>query len=171
MAQTKLLVVRSITPAVFKDQALRQEVRNALDRTATFMRQAFQKTTQYWETRVEWEEKVSTAGGMASASIQTDSELYYLIDVGAREHVITARRFPTLVWRTDYSAKTAPGELYSTPSSRGDDYRRESSVVHPGFKARDFEGQVEELTEPFFTDQIRIALNNFVRKSGHSFDD
>lgn len=171
MPQTRMMVIREIQPGTIKSNVLRQEVRNGLDRTLTFMRQAFKETVRTWETQVDWDEKQSTAGGMAYAEITTENDLYYLINTGAREHEITAKNYPSLVWRRDYSPKTTPDSIYSSRSFHGGDYVREVSVTHPGFEPRNFEGQIEELVRPFFREEMQDALNNFARKSGNSLYD
>jgi hypothetical protein len=168
--QTKLALIEVIQPGPFRDEALRQEVRNAIQRTLTQMRQRFYATTRTWATRVEWDEVESTAGGVAYASMTTDDNLYYLIDHGAREHPIYPTEAPALIFASEYEAKTEPGVLASGEGFRGGDATSSAGLIHPGFDPRDFDETVREQVEPIFEREVQEALDRFARKSGHYLD-
>ena len=132
------------------------------------MRQLFQATTRTWQTRVEWDEVESTAGGIAYASVTTGDPLYYLINKGSPEHEIYAINYPTLVWKKPYESKTEPRVLDSRNSVRGNQFGRAVEMTHPGFEAREFDEAVREQVEDQFEEDCQEALDIFARKSGHS---
>ena len=166
--KVNLAVVEVIQPGPFRDTVLRQELRNAIHRTLTDMRQLFRATTRTWATRVEWDEQESTAGGLAFASVTTEDSLYYLIDHGAQPHPIYAVEKPLLIFSKDYEPKTAPGVIDSENSFHSSDVYRTTEVMHPGFEPRDFDETIRDIIEPSFREEIQEALDRFARKSGHS---
>lgn len=170
MPSNKLMLVNVVQPGPFKGQELRREVRNVLRRQLTQMRQAFEATTEFWATRVEFKDNISMAGGVVFIEVTTDNPLYYLLDIGAEAHYIDAYNFPTLVFRNEYTAKTTPGELPNNPSEHGGEFRRKPTVKHPGFKARGFEETVRALIEDKFYEETQKAVDNFAKKSGHYMD-
>jgi hypothetical protein len=166
--KTGIVKFKQISPGPFSEQSLRQEVRNALNRTLTTARRHFHNTTATWREKVDWVEHISVASGIAYFEITTDNALYYLVDHGAKAHAITATNFPTLVWKRDYYPKSEPGILASSTGFRGGPNRRETYIWHKGFKPRDFDETVSEEIDEIFGPEMQKALDNFAKKSGHS---
>lgn len=169
-AANRLLLVNVVQPGPFRGQELRNEVRNVLRRQLTKARRLFEQTTQYWATRIDFDERMSMSGGVVFIEVSTDHPLYYLLDVGAEEHTIDAYNYPTLVFRENYTSKTQPGVIDSQPSERSGDFQRKASVTHPGFEPRAFEEAIREEMEDEFIQETQEAVDNFARKSGHHMD-
>lgn len=167
MAKVRLAVFNPILPGPFRGAQLRNEMRNLLRRTEAKTKRLFAQTTAFWATQVDFDSKSSMAGGVLYFEVSTDNSLYYLLDLGAKRHVIDAGRYPTLVFQSGYTAKTFPGVLASGPSTHTGDYRRPKSVNHPGFEGRDFEGTVaREVEDPFYREAQQI-MDDFAKESGH----
>ena len=92
----------------------------------------FEKTAATWTHKPTFIIKEQTAGYL----VGTEDDIWNMLDVGTRAHLIAARRAKRLRFSTGGTAKTRPGFVGSQPGSPGAGVVFAQVVHHPGTKAR-----------------------------------
>lgn len=166
MAYTGAIVGKSIHAKKPKIDLFRFHMLRALNAVAVGMKKDFETTTETFEERPIFEIHLSTTGGLLLAEVSTDDENYTRLDEGTPEHIIVARNAPNLVYEKGYTSKTIPRVLKSRQSSYAGPTRRRKTVIHPGFKAREFSGTIMRKWEPRVKTKLEEAIRNAVREAG-----
>jgi hypothetical protein len=136
----RLMEVQIPTRLLFNQKSLSKAIQDGVTSTAEAVRVDFVATTNTWKHKPKF---VKKSNGFASTTISTDDQIWNMLEVGTRPHIIKPK--PTnksgmLRFRWNgpgsYGAKTRPGWL----SSKGAKYPttpvRRRMVKHPGTKAR-----------------------------------
>ena len=92
-------------------------------------------------------------------------EIYTYVTKGTRPHKIIAKNAPALRFRTNYASRTRPGSISSNgPGKATGPWRATISVDHPGNEARNFEGQVLDQEQTYFSRTVENAFRRGIRK-------
>lgn len=158
---------RGVIPRQIKAKEMRFQLLNGLRLVRTEMIRQFELTTESWEHEVEFVgSQPSLAKGIPTISVETDDEVYRIVNDGARPHPIFPNGDYPLFFHSEYAAKTAPGVIDSWDGGAGEKDTFADHVNHPGFPARDFDITVKEGLQQFFEDTMRDAMVRAAEASG-----
>lgn len=91
-----------------------------------------QKTTATWQHKPTFAIKEQPTGFL----VGTDDDVWNMLDVGTRAHLIIARRAKRLRFSSGFTAKTRPGFVGSQAGGASGGPVFAQSVQHPGTTAR-----------------------------------
>ena len=112
--------------------ALERAIETALDDTADFTREQFEKTTQTWDDKPSFVVSTTKAG----RSVYTRHRIWNMLNRGTRAHPIRPKRAKVLRFKVGGRAKTLPGYIGSTRGSPGKTPVVARRVMHPGTEPR-----------------------------------
>lgn len=169
------ILVKQIKPSRLKVDALRLELLNAMRKAGTQVKADFEKTTATWKHKPKFEMLISLTQPGPQLLVSTDDEIYGYLDRGTRaDYEIWAGYYTgksnkkALVFQKGYKAKTTPGVIGSGSGGSFGAIRHTPYVVHPGIKARDFEGAIKKKREKWFKGQMEAAMKKAAAASGHA---
>ena len=149
-------------PEVLVNSAVvRLKIENALTRkTGPDMMRLFNKTTDSWETRVNFYQRSKNISGYVSVTVYTRSQVYGYVNFGTPAHTITAKRPSGLLrFQPGYSPATRPKILSSRTKRRSGPIIETYSVEHPGAEAREFDLAVAEEIAESFAEDVQEAIS------------
>jgi hypothetical protein len=162
------VIVKKITPRrreVLDINALRDELRSAMDELQDGIQRDFESTVSSWSTSVSFATRL-TVGQTITLQVTpsgSGAEIWGYVNSGTRPHVIRARG-RSLAFRTGYRAKTRPGSIRSGGGGASGDYAYAPEVQHPGTEPRDFTGQIAEKWKPEFRRVGENAMRRVARR-------
>ena len=160
-------VWKVITPKRLQPDAFRMEILNELRRVGAAMKHDYETTTQTWNHKPVFETKISLPQGTPGVEVSTDDEIYGYVNYGTRPHVILPKSGGPLVFRSDYTPKTAPRWIGSGAGGSSGDLVFAKAVNHPGTEARDFDKTLKEEWQPEFERAMQDAMDRAAAKCGH----
>lgn len=169
-----MIVAKAIKPARLRDKAMRLALLNAMRKAGTQIKKDFQGTTKTWKRKPKFEVIVSLTGPGPVLLVGTDDEIYGYVNFGTKPHPIFAGIYTgksskkVLAFPSMHTPKTTVGSLTSSAGSSGGPTVFTPFVMHPGTKARDFEGQIKKKREPWFKRQMERAMIDVAKASGHA---
>lgn len=92
--------------------------------------------------------------------VNSNAEIYTLVNDGAPAHIIRPRNAPALRFRPGYRSATIPGILRSRRAYRSGTPITTTLVHHPGFEARNFDTLIGEEYEETFKEDMQDAMND-----------
>lgn len=123
----------------------------------------FEKTTQGWETPVEFTISVERDG----VAVSTDSEIYGYVDDGTKAHDITPKNAKTLRFNVGgHQPKTRPRVIGSGQGRSGAVTIHRRIVHHPGTEAREFSKILQEKYQKQVGVRIGQAIGNVLERGG-----
>ena len=164
------IVIKSIKPARFKDQAFRQAIEAELKKVGQEMKADFEKTTATWEHKPEFE--IITDVSPPTVLVATDDEIYGYVSKGTKPHAIFAGIYTgksdkkALAFPVRSAPKTRPGMIRSMPGFKSKAKVVRPYVMHPGTKPRNFEEAIKKLWTKKFRTRMERAMSLALRKSG-----
>jgi hypothetical protein len=108
------------------------------------MLRLYRRTTQSWTHRPQFEGEYEQRGTSYTVMVGTDDDIYGYVDLGTRPHAIEPTGPWPLRFKTNYSAKTAPGVLRSWGGGATGPEVRARRVWHPGTEARGFSEEIQQ---------------------------
>jgi len=169
----RMILMKSIKPKRMKVDALRLELLTKLNKVARDIKKDFEKTTETWERKVEFEVLKSLKGG-PSLMIATDDEIYGYVNNGTKPHMIWAGIYTgkstakVLAFPGTYTAKTMPGVIGSNPGGSSGKMIFRPYVHHPGTKARHFDRTIRDKWRSNYKRRMEGAMRRAAEKSGHA---
>lgn len=121
--------------SVFKPGQTARVVQNTLTALAKDIKVDFDVTTQTWHNRPKTEIKSPSP---YERTVSVDSDIYAMLDVGTKPHMIRPRRARILRFQTPFRAKTVPNQIASRGGSIGANTVFSRGVRHPGTKPRNW---------------------------------
>lgn len=109
----------------------------ALDELAEEAKALFEGTTATWQHNVVFVIRQNKDGRTIGTRGDT-GKIFTFVDAGTRSHVIRARNAAALMWRSPFTPKTQPGNLFARQGSLGQDWHAAQEVNHPGTEPRGF---------------------------------
>lgn len=130
----------AVVPANFTDaNKLKMVITNQMRMVAKSVAVDFIATTYTWRRRPDF---TITEVDAANIVIGTDNDIWQMIDVGTRPHIIRVKYAKALRFQWggvgSYKAKTVPRQFRSNKGSVSGPINYRKQVSHPGFKARDY---------------------------------
>lgn len=173
------VVVKEIKPDRFKDKAFKKAILKAAEKYGDELLKDFKKTTETWETEVEFEKVVDYKPNGPEVFVGTDNEIYGYVNNGTPRHDIFAgyytgksnKKVLAFQWggKGSYKAKTKPRVIGSGPSSISNAQPwRLPYVDHPGFEGRHFDEEIEKKHESKFRRAMVRAMSDARKASGHA---
>lgn len=159
-----------ISPGKLDLAAMRSEVIRAMTQVQNEVQERFNRTTATWSSEPSWVREVSGPnglGGVFTAEVLTNDEVYVLVSGGASAHAIYPVNAKKLAFPGTFSAKTTPNRLASSTGFSGGTTQIRDGVEHPGFTARNFDQTVKRLYEPIFKKKIEALLPKMAKASKH----
>jgi hypothetical protein len=140
------------------------EIQGELKKEGATSRQVLARTTSSWKgEKPKFKADLTlNSEGASVRTYPTGSEKavnkWVWLDEGTNAHTITARRAPTLIFQTGYTAKTSHRKFKSGPSRRFGAWRRPTSVQHPGIAAREWSAELSARRQKPFENRIKSAI-------------
>ncbi len=157
-------VVR-IKPILYRPRDLagrmRREIEAAFGRIDRGFSSDFARTCQTWQHQVAWQKSFVQARDW-TFTYGTDDEIYTIVTLGARAHVIRARNAKRLAFQVGYTPKTTPHSLDSVTGGKFGDMAYPAQVLHPGHVARKFEDQVADKYRSVWLEWLQGGIRNAV---------
>jgi len=175
-----VITFRAIKPGAFNLKALEAEIRKAQREWMTKVVKEYQGTTKNWKHQVAFTGRMSESGMRTMIEVGTDDEIYGYVDEGTGQAAGRGGKYKieagyytgksnkkALAFPSVSTPKTTPGSLKSGMGKKGkvDTVRRK--VMHPGIKPRDFSKQIKKKMEPVLEADMRNAMSQGAKKSGH----
>lgn len=130
---TKAVVILPKKP-VFDAKKMRGAIISALNGTAKAIKVDFDVTTQTWQHRPTF--KIASPSEF-TREISTDDDVYAMLEVGTKPHVIRPKRARGILRFTmPFRSKTIPNEIRSRKGNKGNTPVVARRVNHPGTKPR-----------------------------------
>lgn len=157
-----MITLKPIIPKQqFNPADLERAVNDAVAKTLNVGAGYFKRTTNTWQTPVEF---VVDGPENGIGAVGTDNDIYGYVSRGTRPHLITPKNASVLVWEAGkYTAKTRAGVLGSRstglkPSGGVGQAVFAKVVHHPGTQARAFEEAVAKMLQPVLTREVTAAI-------------
>jgi hypothetical protein len=156
---------KAVVPAGLTDAATLQKiVTNQMRMVAKSVAVDFIATTYTWKRRPDF---VINEIDVETITIGTDNDIWKMIDVGTRPHVIRVKYAKALRFQWggfgSYKAKTIPRQFRSNKGKISGPINYRKSVKHPGFVARDFTDAAAVKYQRLLPGIIQRAINSAVR--------
>lgn len=167
------VLVKAIRPSKLKEKGLRLELLNAMRKAGTTIKKDFEKTTETWEKKPEFELVISLRKPGPAILVDTDNEIYRYVNDGTKPHPIFAGIFTgkskkrVLSFPSQFTPKTKVRQLRSFRGFKGGPNVQRPFVQHPGTEARRFDEVIRKKRTPWFKRRMERAMRRAARKSGH----
>lgn len=115
--------------------ALERAIDKALDDTADFTKEQFDKTAQTWNDKPSFVVSKTKAG----RSVYTRHRVWNMLNKGTRAHPIRPKRAKVLRFSVGGKSKTRPRIIGSTRGSTGTTPVVARRVMHPGTEPREWD--------------------------------
>jgi hypothetical protein len=137
-----------LTGAMLRDANAATKKRVGLE-----MKELAEKTVATWTTDVAF----SITETQRSAIVETDNEVWQMVNKGTKAHVIPVGQKGFLAFQADYTPKTQPGNIAAGQGgASGEWIYTRKPINHPGTKARRFDKAI--------ADELRPKLRQFWRE-------
>jgi len=158
-----------ITPKTLKIGKITNTLMRAIEAEGEAQKRELDKTVTTWKNRPTFKYDVALYRDDVSLLVyptgdQKGVDNWNRIDRGTRPHTITARRAPTLRFRTGYRAKTRPRQFTSGASRRSGPWVSPKTVRHPGIEAREWSQTLVNRRKRPFTRSMSRAVYEGTRK-------
>lgn len=158
---------KSVKPPGIDAKAMRFELLNGLRLVRTQMLFGFHETTKTWDHKPDFVgSKPSLADGEPAISVETDDDIYTLVNEGSPRHYIQRGADSPLFYSEDTSPKTQPGVIDSFEGHYGERTEYREWVDHPGFPGRHFDEAIGATLQDFFLTTMQEAMRRAARASG-----
>jgi hypothetical protein len=165
-----MIIVRSIKPATaFKSSVFREEIQAAAKEIEQAALKDFQKTTQTWKHKPDFDTDIKTVGTQSvTVQVTTDNKVYGYVDAGTRPHIIKPKKRGNVLAFAGgkYRAKTKPRVIGSTSGGASGAKVFAKEVHHPGTDAREFTETIAKKWKPELQRVVKNALARAARRSG-----
>lgn len=131
------------------------------------LRRLFQQTVFGWSTKPSFGWSQSRNADSVTISMYPTgpgSDIWELVNAGAKPHTITPRKNRFLSFRPGYRSATTVGSLQSRRAYRSGKYISRMKVDHPGFEGRNFTDLIAKEYENPFVREMQQALNDVAKK-------
>lgn len=170
MASIRLVKFKTIKPAKLLATAFTTDMRAALKRVGTTAKADFDRTTRTWNNRPTFAKDFSESATEMKVEVYTDSQVYFWVNDGTSQHRIFPRSINGLLYyRGRFKSKTIPRRISSRSGGKYGDYVYRSSVMHPGFAAREFDIVIAEKTQDNLIVKINQALVKATARCRHAY--
>lgn len=115
----------------------------------------------------EFKETPKEMTGSALTSGEGSKDNPYPFLKGTKPHIIKPKRAKSLVFRSDYTAKTSPRIIGSRSGGSSGALVFSQGVRHPGTKDRKFEEEIAKREQPKFEKRGQAAMDKAAKQSGH----
>lgn len=148
---------------VFKDEDIKQAIRNQLQDSAWDVLQLFRRTTQGWKNKPDFRgkffENTKRIGVFVGPYGNTKAtRVYRIVNQGAPPHRIPRNGFSMMRFREYYQAGTRPGRLISSEGFSHGRWRVAFAVAHPGIEPRAFDQTIADVYGPTFEKDMAKAV-------------
>ena len=139
--------------------ALERAIETALDDTADFTREQFEKTTQTWNDKPSFVVSKTKAG----RSVYTRHRVWNMLNKGTRAHPIRPKRAKVLRFSVGGKSKTRPRIIGSTRGSPGSQPVVARRVMHPGTEPREWDIAIAPKAQDELTRNMRKNLKGLFK--------
>jgi len=133
-----------------------RELKKALNKVGGYAAGLYRKTVTTWKKkptftkgRAKW-----ISSFALGVEITYTNKVYMWTDFGTKPHVIRARNYPTLRFRSKYSPRTRKRTFRSYRNRRYGPWRTPKKVNHPGTAAREFTEEIAARAEKKFDTEV-----------------
>ena len=133
---------------------------DGMDRYTKLVLKEFQETTQTWDNKPSFDRLVTTNGFKVVGEVSTSNKIYRYVSNGTRRHFVAPRRANALRFRSQYTAKSAPGRIPSRSGGASGNFVFSRGHYVNGIEARKFDTQIKKDTEQRFKDYMLNAFEN-----------
>lgn len=152
-----------IYPKKINIDAYKRSLWSALRAEAKEHKKMLEGTCSNWTEKPNFKTKFIEKGNDVTASTSPSGnpkvvQKWYWVNNGTKRHPISAKKAPTLRFRTGYVPRTNPKLATSGKSSRFGPWVTPKSVNHPGIKPRDFIGTIQRMREKRFETRMYSAM-------------
>lgn len=120
---------------VFNAAQSERVIQNTLTAIAKDIKIDFDVTTQSWKHRPTTQ---IASPSPYERTIAPDSDIYAMLDVGTKPHMIRPKRGKVLRFMSPFRSKTLPNQIMSRAGSVGSNEVFSRGVRHPGTKPRNW---------------------------------
>jgi hypothetical protein len=154
---------KAIKPGTVIDTAkMARVITNQLRMTAKSVQVDFIATTLTWKRRPDF----TITESKDAVVIGTDNDIWFMLNVGTRPHVIRIKYAKWLRFRWDgfgtFRAKTVPRQFRSNKGYVGKRLNFRKSVRHPGTKAREYTDAAREKYEKLLPVIMQRAIDSAI---------
>ena len=181
-----MIVMKTIKPARFRDEAFAQGIKKLADDTAKDIEKDFKKTVASWSNKPEFEKLVDVSVSPVQILVATDDPVYGWVSGGTGKWGPKGRSYPIFAgiytgksnkkalhfqWGGpgSYRAKTQPNVIGSGGGGPSGPFVTFPYVEHPGIKPRNFDKVIAEKWEPRFKRRAEAMLSTATKRSGHKY--
>jgi hypothetical protein len=155
---------QAIKPGTIIDTKRMQSIiTNQMRMVAKSVQVDFVATTLTWKRRPDF---VISEPDESTIVIGTDNDIWYMLNVGTRPHIIRIKNAKWLAFRWDgfgtFRAKTVPRQFRSNKGYVGRKWNYRKQVRHPGHKAREYTDAAREKYQRLLPVIIQRAINSAV---------
>lgn len=174
-----VVLLKAIKPARLKDPGFNADMRNALRRVGTIIKnEDYAKITQTWSEKNKPEIKVSTHVTTREPSpyieVTGEGKVWKWLNEGTRPHTIWAGIYTgkskarALVFPSIFRPKSKVGWIGANKGFSGGKPVMRPYVSHPGIKARKWDEAIEKKRGKWFKRYMEQAMRDSAKASGHS---
>lgn len=158
-----------ITPKTLKIGKITSRLMDAINAEGSAQKRELEKTVTTWKNKPGFDYDVALyRDDVVLETYPTGNDdavnHWHWIDKGTRPHFITARKAPTLRFRTGYRAKTRVNQFTSGKSQRYGDWITPRSVRNPGIRARGWTPKLQKQRQKPFAQSMSRAMYEGTRK-------
>lgn len=133
---------------------------DGMDRYTKLVLKEFQETTQTWNGKPSFDRLVTTSGFRVIGEVSTSNKIYRYVSNGTKRHFVGPRNSTRLRFRSQYTAKSAPGRIPSRSGGPSGNFVFSRGHYVSGIEARKFDAQIKKDTEQRFKDYMLNAFEN-----------
>lgn len=170
-----MIRMKAILPKIPKAEPVMQHVNREAVKYGAFIKKDFERLTSPWRgDKPEWVLVTTISGDgifleVRPRDFSDQGALKFIwIDKGTKPHDIFPVNADRLRFTVPYTAGSAPGKLFTTPSSTGGEVVYADHVRHPGTKARNWSDLTAKNHQKPFTSWMTAAFRQALRSTGHS---
>jgi len=131
-----------------------------MDRYTKLVLKELQETTQTWSNKPSFDRLVTINGFRIVGEVSTGNKIYRYVSSGTKRHRVPKSGFRRLAFRSQYSAKSAPGRIPSRSGGASGSMAFSMGHYVNGIEARKFDVQIKKDTEQRFKDYMLNAFEN-----------
>lgn len=155
----------AIKPTQIIDTAkLKTVITNQLRMVGKSVKVDFMATTYTWRRKPDF---TIVEPNDSTIVIGTDNDIWFMLNVGTRPHIIRIKNAKWLAFRWDgfgtFKAKTVPRQFRSNKGYIGKRWNYRKSVRHPGHRAREYTDAAREKYQKLLPLIMQRAIDSAVR--------
>lgn len=161
------ILVRKILPRtqeLFNRAKVESELRSALNELKDGMVEDFESTVSTWSNKPSFTGRVILGASTFSVNVKASgdgADIWNMLNVGTRAHLIRPRNARSLSFRSGYRAKTRPGRIRSSSGGASGPSVFAQAVQHPGTEAREWTKAIGDKWKPEF----KPLMDNAIRRA------